>query len=307
MGVLFDFDKMTAAVPDDKVERTLGMVEKVLQETWVPVMDVMSLLGLLVHCGQILVSGSWNTAWTVNALRAGVREGFAPANSMWRDELRWWKSLLESWPARILMVPPEWLIPSHAAHLAPFTDASRELGTRSGGAGAVFGNLAMKFEFTTDEIDLLEICDTEGMVHLLWLRELCDRCPEQLAGKRFVTWCDNKSFVGAVNKHASNSATMAFLLRILHDLQARFSFDLRIEYVKSADNIAADALSRGDMERFYEFMSSVGFDRNAIVMVPVQEALRSEWSSRMRSMRSLQKQMKAAAEGRGSGIGSSSA
>jgi uncharacterized membrane protein len=73
VGVLFDFDKMTAAVPDDKVERTLGMVEKVLQETWVPVMDVMSLLGLLVHCGQILVSGSWNTAWTVNALRAGVR------------------------------------------------------------------------------------------------------------------------------------------------------------------------------------------------------------------------------------------
>ena len=258
VGVLFDLEAMTVEIPEDKVERTLRLVDQTLATKWVPVTEVWSLLGLLVFCGQILVSGSWNTAWTCNALRAGVREGFAPNNSFWSDELMWWKKLLHNWPGRVLMMPPEWLVPTHAADLSPFTDASRELGTRSGGAGAVFGKLAMKFEFTEAEIDNLEICDTEGMVHLLWLAELCDRCPEELAGKRFHTWCDNKSFLGAVNRHASNSATMAYLLRILHDLQARFSFDLRIEYVASAVNVAADALSRGDMARFYEFMSSVG-------------------------------------------------
>jgi hypothetical protein len=121
---------------------------------------------------------------------------------------------------------------------------------------------------------------------------LCERCPDEISGRRFVTWCDNKSFVGAVNAHKSNAPTLAFLLEVLHDLMARYSFDLRIRYVKSAENVAADAASRNEWERFYEFMESVGVPRNEIVMLPVQETVRRSWSSRLRSIRTSQARMK---------------
>jgi hypothetical protein len=305
-----DFVSMSAEISEDKVQRTLNVMAEVMGLGWVSAMQIMSLLGLLCFCGQVLVCGEWRKAWTVVALRGAVKEGFAPMNSLWMEELRWWQRLLTGWSRRAIMLPPEWIIPSHAADCAPFTDASRTLGgvdtVEHGGAGAVFGNLAMHFQFTSEEVQQLEICDTEGLVHVLWLTELCDRCPGQLSGKRFLTWCDNKSFLGAVNAHKSNSPTLAFLLGLLHELQARFSFDIRIEYVASADNVAADALSRGDWDRFIEFMQSVGVTESDIVIVPVQEHKRCSWSSRMRSMRCLQKQMRAAADARGKDTGHSS-
>jgi hypothetical protein len=258
---------------------------------------VQSLLGLLGFCGQVLVVGGWRVPWTVLALRVAVSRGFAPMNSFWKSELEWWLELLRGWdgPMVALLVEVEWLIPAHSADVGFFTDASRELSTHSGGAGAIFGKLAMQFDFTADEIEHLEICDTEGLVLVLWLTMLLGKqgTRDRIVGKRFVTWCDNQSFLGAVNAHKSNAPTLAFLLGILHRLQARYSFDLVVKYVKSADNVAADAASRRDWERFYSFMSSVGISRDDVVWLPVQETLRSSWSSELRSMRIAQHAMKA--------------
>ena len=99
--------------------------------------------------------------------------------------------------------------------------------------------------------------------------------------------------MGAVNAHKSNAPTLAFLLEQLHALMAQYSFDIRVKYVKSEDNVAADAASRNDWERFYEFMSeTAGIQRSDIIMLPVQEDVRSSWSSRLKSMRILQARMK---------------
>lgn len=54
--------------------------------------------------------------------------------------------------------------------------------------------------------------------------------------------------------------SLALLLGELHRLMAKFSFDLRLEYVKSKDNVAADALSRLDFDTFFTFMTSKGYD-----------------------------------------------
>jgi hypothetical protein len=278
------------------VAKTTLALEAALNQDWVGADAIQSLLGLMNFVAQVLVPGGWRTCWTVLAMKMAVHRGFAPMNGYWSAELTWWVVLLRDWSRVAMMVPPTWLLPLHAAHLAPFTDASRAIGGEGraghGGAGAVFGRLAMQFDFTPEEIRLLPICDTEGLVSVLWLKMLCERCPDEISGRRFVTWCDNKSFVGAVNAHKSNAPTLAFLLEVLHDLMARYSFDLRIRYVKSAENVAADAASRNEWERFYEFMESVGVPRNEIVMLPVQETVRRSWSSRLRSIRTSQARMK---------------
>jgi hypothetical protein len=292
MGVLLDFEKMTAEVPQDKVLRTCAAIDAALATKWVGADAVQSLLGLMGFCGQVLVVGGWRVPWTVLALRVAASRGFAPMNSFWESELQWWLELLRGWkgPMVVMLMEVEWLIPVHSADVGFFTDASRELSTHTGGAGAIFGKLAMQFDFTELEIEHLEICDTEGLVLVLWLTMLLDN-PEtrdKIVGKRFVTWCDNQSFQGAVNAHKSNAPTLAFLLGILHNLQARYSFDLLVRYVKSEDNVAADAASRRDFERFYAFMLSLGVSSTDVVWLPVQETLRSSWSSELQSMRIAQ-------------------
>jgi hypothetical protein len=161
------------------------------------------------------------------------------------------------------MVAPAWLIPAHANHLSPFTDASGS--EAEGGAGAVFGKHAMKFLFSAEELQWLPICDLEGIVCVLWIWVICENWPEKIQGRRFEAWCDNQSFCGAVNSHKSAVPSLAFLLRKLHELQATYSFDLRLEYVESKVNVAADALSREAMDVFDEFMVSHGYEISSIV------------------------------------------
>ena len=95
----------------------------------------------------------------------------------------------------------------------------------------MFGNHAMKFLFNREELTWLSICDLEGLACVLWIWIICTHWPEKISGMRFEAWCDNKSFCGAVNSHKSPAPSLQILLDILHDLQARYSFDLRLEYV----------------------------------------------------------------------------
>ena len=322
---------MVARIPGDKIKRTVAMIDKALVDSsrgssnsnsnhvscstgnvragesrwwqahaedkkarWIAVDDVQVLLGLIGFCGQILVSGRWRTAWTVMALRIAVKKGFAPMNGYWMEELQWWRGLLLEMNRRdfkAMMIAPEWQLPMHANDLSPFTDASKS--SLAGGGGAVFGKMAMAFRFTYEELAWLEIVDLEGLVVVLWLGILTQVCPEKLAGKRFHAWCDNKAIVAAVNNHKSSAPTIAFLLSIVHRMQALFSFDLRLEFVYSEDNVAADAASREEWGRFKSFMQSVGYEEDMIVWYDVntQVGVRSETSSKMISMRRLQNDM----------------
>ena len=99
--------------------------------------------------------------------------------------------------------------------------------------------------------------------------------------------------MGAVNTHQSNEPTLAFLLEVLHDLMARHSFDIRIEFVPSAENVVADAASRGDWGRFYAYMRThADLEVSDIVMLNVQAQRRSSWSLKLRSMRTSQRRLK---------------
>ena len=285
-----DLEKMTAEIPEDKVRRTMTALEAAVEAAWVSAKQLQSLLGLLGFVGQVLVTGRWRVPWTINAVRIAVKHGFCPMSSGWLDELRWWISLLGNWNRVSMIMKPQWLLPLHAAHLAPFTDAS---GSESnGGAGAVFGKYYMAFLFTKEELKLLPICDLEGVVSVLWLMQVCELWPEEVAGRRFIAWCDNTTFVDLVNNRKTTAPSLAFLLLKLHDLMARFSFELQLKYVASAENVAADAASREEWDKFFAFMlNTCKLQRSELVRIDVQEKERVSLTSAMMSMRLLKTEM----------------
>ena len=77
-------------------------------------------------------------------------------------------------------------------------------------------------------------------------------CYERDSSINFL--CDNDLFVETVQNARSSLPQLTYLLEVLHELQCRFSFDLLPIYITTNENALADALSRGDLNDFYELM-----------------------------------------------------
>ena len=121
---------------------------------------------------------------------------------------------------------------------------------------------------------------------MLWLRWICHEHPTLVAGKRFISRCDNQAFVAATKKGRSSYPTIAFLLNQLHELQCLFSFEIQLVFVSSEDNVAADAASRFQWSRFFDFMlRSANIPRASLVQVQ-NIPKRFSWSCRMRQLKS---------------------
>jgi hypothetical protein len=247
---------MEMSVPDDKVAKAMHCIKEAQSAKWVYVEAVQRLLGILAFIGRVLLSGMWHLSCTIMALRVSSSTGFVAMSEEWKGELTWWGELLQGWNCKAIMMPAKWLAPKYETTF--FTDASRSEKRGVGGAGGIYNNLVFQFDFTPEEIAGLEIADLEGMAHYLWLVELCERCPEDLAGNRFVTRCDNQNFCDAVNDRKATTPSISFLVGEMHKIMALNNFDVRIDFVASKDNEMADALSRKHWRRVAGFLQAEG-------------------------------------------------
>ena len=74
----------------------------------------------------------------------------------------------------------------------------------------------------------------------------------QLAGKRLLFHCDNASVVHIMAKASSRSKTMMVLVRTFTLLAMRHNVHIKIQHIAGLNNEVADALSRFDMDRFWQ-------------------------------------------------------
>jgi hypothetical protein len=271
-------------IPEDKILKARTRIGRVLGREFIECEPMQELVGILNWIGSILIKSGCRLPFAITTLKATLRNGRARVSRELEEELRWWLELLAKWNRRAVVLEPAWTIPAHSADRAPFTDASRS--ERAGGAGGVFHQYFFAWTWSREELSELNIMELEGMAHVLWLNWICHHLPHMVAGKRFISRCDNMGFVGAAKKGRSTVPSIAFLLNKLHELQALFSFEIQLVFVSSEDNVAADAASRQQWERFFQFMlANTNFSRAHLTQVH-DVPLRSDWSSRMRQLKS---------------------
>ena len=71
------------------------------------------------------------------------------------------------------------------------------------------------------------------------------------ASQKITFRSDCMPVVQSITARVSRTARSNALIRALHMIAAHHGFDFRCIHIAGVDNIAADALSRGDMQRFY--------------------------------------------------------
>ena len=292
LGVKFvlDAEQPYVEVPQDKVDKTVAAIDEALQLTWVPAQECQRLLGLLVFHGRVLLSGKWHLPFTVRSLAKATVVGVVHMHAKWHAELVWWRTLLTEWnqvqiaPRRSIMLKNELVTWDQEPLLTPMTDASRSKQKLKGAAGAMFGVYYQAWKFDKEEVLNLDIMELEGLALVVWLRYLCSEPKhlQLLRGKRFVMRCDNQAFVKVANDRQSTYPAMTMLLGELHRMCGLHSFDVTLVYIKSKDNVGADALSRDSLADYEEWMSSeFGTCKTNLIRVPVQTDYRNWLASTM--------------------------
>ena len=120
-----------------------------------------------------------------------------------------------------------------------YTDASGY------GVGGIFGA-----RWYADRLSPCEILMSIAWRELLAVVIACRIWGNLLTGKRLMLYCDNESVVRIVNSGSSKCLHVMHLVQSLFSVAVDYNFDVRLRHVPGVKNVAADLLSRGELEKF---------------------------------------------------------
>lgn len=153
-----------------------------------------------------------------------------------REDIMWWLLYINVWNRHSIFYDNEW---RNANDFVFSTDASNLAGA------AVLRNKWLILEFTPEQLAR----------PIAW-RELCAvvvACAtwgNMLTGHKILIDCDNTAVVESVNKGSCKDVALMELIRALFFIAALNNFDIRLRYIQSKLNRAADLLSRLKIDQF---------------------------------------------------------
>lgn len=162
----------------------------------------------------------------------------SPLTDAVQADILWWIKLAPSWNGRGMLYDREW---THSEAMELFTDACNK-GYGGYWQGAYFhgvwnaAQLQQARRVTRISIPFLELYALV-LSALIW--------GDQWGGRRIIFRCDSGTAVAALNKMTARDKDMAWLVRVLTLHAAHHGYEFRCIHIEGAQNVIADALSRG--------------------------------------------------------------
>ena len=239
LGFIIDSEVGFVSLPDDKRLIILDSVTSILEAKKVNLRQVQSVAGRLAFAARIVPMGRpfIRSLYLFQKKFKLVHHRHKLTLEIREDLLMWRAILVEGFgPFRLFNRS---FVHNHVLSL--FTDAAA-----SYGFGIVCGLSWVSFEWPVNfvyskSITFLEFIPIVVSVFLF---------SDVLSGRKVVFNTDNEALVSILNKRTSPNAFILSLLRKFVILCVRFDIEFKALFVRGIENSAADALSRGLLDRF---------------------------------------------------------
>ena len=239
LGITLDTIRMEARLPEEKLSRLKMTVISWLDKCKATKRQILSLVGLLQHeakvvrAGRIFVRRMYSVAAQVKELNH-----FTRLNKGFRSDLYWWHTFVSDWNGRgFLQVEQGEQKPTIIIQ----TDASG-----AWGCGAFYNGKWFQWQWPAQWLPIAIMAK-----ELVPLVLSCALWGPELAHKSVLFQCDNMSVVAAVQKGTAKGEMVMHFLRSLWFFTAYYGIILNIEHIAGVTNLAADQLSRCNMQSFF--------------------------------------------------------
>lgn len=240
LGVLINTVEGTLSLPPEKLDRLHRLLQQWQgRKAFSSKRELLSLLGVLAHAAIVIRPGR---AFVRNLIQASscTRHLNRPVrlNVQCRSDLMWWQTFASRWNGRELWKP---VLPQ----VTCFTDASGKWGC---GAVLVSDEFPRWCQLEWPASWSSQHIASKEMVPILIAASIWGCC---WSHKRLVVYSDNMAVVTTIMAGTSRDPALAHLCRCLFFISAKWSFEVTASHVAGKTNVAADALSRDDLPRFF--------------------------------------------------------
>jgi len=236
LGIILDSVTMSASLPQDKIDKLLGMVRSFLTMSSILRKQIERLQGLQNFACQVVRQGRAFVSRLTGLIKAAERDTLVriKLSEQARLDLQWWERFLSQFNGVSFFLELEW---SRVEDMRLAVDACAY------GAGGFWHHrwYAVRFDASFSSQCIRE---------MIALVTACVAWGRFWTGKRLLFLSDNMGVVTAVNKRRVRSPELMQWIRELHFLEAKYSFECRVKWIQGTKNSMADHLSRGRVEEF---------------------------------------------------------
>ena len=266
LGLEYDTVSWSVRCPEEKLGRMLQSLRKCLVEGFTTAGELASLMGKILDKAFMVEGGRFNLSQVMALVEAGAPpEQEIQLSSRAREQLAWWFARLHStaWACQIRHPDAKLWPPAGAEEV--FTDAAGGslLNIRAGVGAVMSGGGWCYFPWPGWLQAGLPGPEGAALNAQLQTLELCGPVmamaahPDQCRNKSLVFRLDNMSAVYSWRKGYSNKDKLATtLVKALYDLSRYLNcsvFVTKVARCSTSAASAADCLSKGDWEGFFQF------------------------------------------------------
>ena len=252
LGVLLNGFWHCLALPEEKRTKALNQLQKVVSKRKATIKEIQSLTGLLNFLTRAIVPGRVFTRRMYSKLKITDSNGnklkqhhHVYLDSEFKSDCHVWIQFLTHNKEQVLCRPfIDLEMFATSDELDFFTDSSGTIGYGCFFDGrwtyGIWSSQMLSLEPSIEFLELFALC----AVVFTW--------EDRLSNTRIVIFCDNQLVVSMVNNTTSGCKGCMRLLRLLVLNNLKFNRRVSVKYVKSADNILAESVSRCKWNTFWK-------------------------------------------------------
>lgn len=239
LGIEIDSIEMSLSMSDDRIDKIITELEFWRYKRKGSKRQLLSLLGKLVFVGRVVRPGRVFTRRLIEVtkklchLHHRTRLSHAA-----QGDIKWWLAYIKSWNKLSLFYEDEWSYPYDLQFATDACDLGYGMVLQSSWAYGFWDTKQQAMDIAWKELYCLVLA--------------CNTWSHRFKSKKIIVYCDNMAVVTSVNKGASKSADLMYLIRMLFFIAAAGNFECRLVYIPSNENIAADLLSRNKLASFHQ-------------------------------------------------------